>query len=220
VTLSTPITSVMAMAHLIGLGPPAESGESLKSSRCVDERHFVAPSPPSGASAPSQDLSSEADLNTADWHAAEQRRRGATGEDVPDATVRAARLPVDFAADWPRADAGAEGAPPSPVRDIPRWKKRQRLLRFTRAWAAVKMSISAASTWLTMSSLHAKSGEWVCAYGVACFWWAIGPHWRKRCFGPGQKLEPELYEGVARWCWGVGTVLVLGGSVIYFLQLS
>jgi hypothetical protein len=175
--------------------------------------------PPSGALGPPQDLSSDRDLNTADWHAAAQRRRGARGEEDADTTVRAARLPVDFAADWPRA-AGAENSPPSPGRDIPRWKKRQRLLKFTRAWAVVKMSISAASTWLTMSSLHAKSGEWVSAYGVACFWWAIGPHWRKRCFGPGQKLEPELYEGVAKWCWGIGTVLVLGGAVIYFLQLS
>jgi hypothetical protein len=208
------------MAHLIGLGPPAEIGECLKSAPCADERRSVALLPPSGALGPPQDLSDERDLNTADWHAAEQRRLGSPGEQGPDTTVRAARPPVDLAAGWQGAAAGARSAPPSPSRDIPRWKKRQRLLKFTRAWAMVKMSISAVSTWLTMSSLHAKSGEVVSAYGVACFWWAIGPHWRKRCFGPGQQLEPELYEVVAKWCWRLGTVLVLVGGVIYFFQLS
>lgn len=80
------------------------------------------------------------------------------------------------------------------------------------------MSISAVSTWLTMSWIHASAGETVCAYGVVCFWWAIGPMWRKRAFGPGQQVEPELYEGIARWLWRVGTVLVLCGGALAFAR--
>ncbi len=79
------------------------------------------------------------------------------------------------------------------------------------------MAISAASTWFTMSSVHASPAEMLCAYGAVCFYWAVGPHWRKRCFGPGQQLEPELYEAVAAFLWRAGAVLVLGGGAIYLL---
>jgi len=190
---------------------------ALKRGHFFDEPTSVAVPPPSGAVGPTPGPPQALDMNQADWRAAEQRRAGA----APDAaTTGFTTRPLDLsAASGTTAPEASETAPAIPAWGRPAWEKRQRLVKFTRAWAVVKMAISAVSTWLSMSSLHAKLGETVCGYGVVCFWWAIGPHWRKRCFGPGQKLEPDLYEGIASWCWRIGTVLVLVGGGIYLLQL-
>ncbi|HTW07275.1 MAG TPA: hypothetical protein VME46_07185 [Acidimicrobiales bacterium] len=150
---------------------------------------------PAGGSSPG--LPEDGDLHMNDWLAAQQRHS----------------QPASASAAAPPGAARSTRVSPLPR---PAWERRQRLLKFARAWAVVKMSISAVSTWLTMASIKASAGEMVVAYGVVCFWWAVGPHWRKRCFGPGQQMEPELYEVVAAWCWRVGVVLVLAGGLLYF----
>jgi hypothetical protein len=208
------------MAQHIGLGQAPETGTTSSRPDTLTNEHFVAVLPPSGAIGPPPGQSSERDLNRADWQVAVQRRDGAPAAVVNETPSAPVDLSARFASDWERAAGTAPAkAEPSQTRDTPVWQKRKRLIAFTRVWAVVKMSISAVSTWLTMSSIHAKVGETISAYGVACFWWAIGPHWRKRCFGPGQQLEPGLYEVVAKWCWRIGTVLVVGGAGIYLLQL-
>jgi hypothetical protein len=85
---------------------------------------------------------------------------------------------------------------------------------FTRAWAVVKMVILAASTWWTMSSVHAHLGAIVCAYGAVALFSGVGARWRKRYFGPGQQLEPELYEALGSLLYRLGTVLVLVGGAL------
>ena len=166
------------------------------------------------------------DLNLSDWAAAESRR----------ARAAAPSLGVAGPAQEGTGHAEHAGAPPvavggpldlstgaSPAGTVGAWQakasqRRRRRVRFTRVWAFVKMSISAASTWWTMSYLHAGLGAMISAYGAVCFWWAFGPHWRKRCFGPGQQLEPELYETVARVLWWAGTVLILVGGALFVIK--
>jgi hypothetical protein len=210
----------MAIAQLIGLGGAAERGTTSSQPLAMTNEHIVAALPPFGPTGPPPSQSSDRDLNRSDWQAAVQRRDGVPpggGDDAPRAPVD---LSAGFASDWPTPAGAVPGTATADLpRDKPVWQKKRRLIAFTRVWAVVKMSISAASTWFTMSAIHAKLGETISGYGVACFWWAIGPHWRKRCFGPGQQLEPELYEVVAKWCWRIGTVLVLTGAAVYLLQL-
>jgi hypothetical protein len=88
---------------------------------------------------------------------------------------------------------------------------------FTRVWALAKLSLSFASMWLTLAYLPSKASEDLCGYGLLCFWWAAGPLWRKRCFGPGQQLEPELYEAVPTWLWRAGAALVLAAGALYLV---
>jgi hypothetical protein len=156
------------------------------------------------------------DLNLADWRAAEERRVR------PPATSsgNAAGPPVDLSARGARAwdTRRPQPATSGPTREKRPWQARRGWVYFTRVWAVVKISISAASTWWTMHDLHAHLGAMVSAYGLICFYWAVGPHWRKRFFGPGQQLEPELYEDVVGWLWRAGTVLVLCGGVMYALH--
>jgi hypothetical protein len=87
-------------------------------------------------------------------------------------------------------------------------------IRLTRAWALVKMATLAASTWWTMSAVHAHLGAIVCAYGAVALFSGLGARWRKRYFGPGQQLEPELYEALGSLLYRVGTGLVLAGGVV------
>lgn len=183
---------------------------------------------PPGALGPVEGPSGRAgDLNLRDWQAAEQRRAATST-----AASRLEAAPLDLsegpapalggpAPTW-APGAGEQSAVPAwaPVAGVqaaaaPAWQARLRWVRWARAWAAVKMTISAVSFWFTMEYLHAGWGEMMAGYGVLCFWWAVGPHWRKRCFGPGQQLEPELYELVAKWLWRIGSVLVLCGAALY-----
>ncbi|MGH9107785.1 MAG: hypothetical protein ACRDZX_18525 [Acidimicrobiales bacterium] len=136
-----------------------------------------------------------ADPNLADWLAAE-RRCSTSCVDLPAAGVRG-RPPAESGSG--RQQPGARGR---------RWAL------FTRLWALAKMAISGWSAWWVTSYLHAGLGGTVCAWGAVCFWWAAGPHWRKRCFGPGQQLEPELYEELSRWLYRAGAVLVLSGGAL------
>jgi hypothetical protein len=177
-----------------------------------------------------------ADINMADWAAAEKRRQQALGysspptlPDAPTSTAEAGDAGASAAAGAPN---GPGTAPPygspwtaAPGRAQPRrperaaWERARRWTWFTRCWAFAKVALSALSTWLTMGAAHTGLGTTVCAYGVVCFWWALGPHWRKRCFGPGQQLEPDLYEELSRWLMRAGTALVLVGGALYLVRL-
>jgi len=42
----------------------------------------------------------------------------------------------------------------------------------------------------------------------------VGAHWRRRFFGPGQLMEPELYEEIGHWLYRIGSVLVLVGGAL------
>jgi hypothetical protein len=69
-----------------------------------------------------------------------------------------------------------------------------------------------------MSYLHAGTGASVCGYGAACLFAGVGARWRRRFFGPGQLLEPELYEELGTWLYRVGACAVLVGGAMYALQ--
>jgi hypothetical protein len=84
----------------------------------------------------------------------------------------------------------------------------------TRFWALVKVVSLAYSTWWTMGYLHAGLGTSVSAYGAVCLFAGFGARWRKRFFGPGQLVEPEVYEEVGRWLYRIGVVLVLVGGAL------
>lgn len=143
------------------------------------------------------------DLNAADWLAAQDRRVGTTPRDGPSG-------PVDLTPSSPLAD--------EPTLARARSRNRGRTY-FTRAWAAVKISVLFASTWWTMESLRFKLGETICGYGAVLLFSAFqASTWRKRYFGPGQQLEPELYEVVVQWFYGAGIVLVLLGGAVFAAQ--
>ena len=152
------------------------------------------------------------DLIAAGWWAAEQRRATA---DVtlaaPDASapLRTGSEPVG-----PGVTAGpsVEAQPPSGA--APAWQRRRRWLSVTRLWALVKMASLVYTTWWALGYLHAKLGTSVCAYGGICLFAGVGARWRKRFFGPGQLIEPEMYEDIGQWLYRIGTVLVLVGGTL------
>jgi hypothetical protein len=86
-------------------------------------------------------------------------------------------------------------------------------------WALVKMAIMMVSAYWTMAAIHAHLGAQVTAYGAVCLFAGFGARWRRRFFGPGQLLEPELYEELGRWLYRLGAVLVLCGGALSLLQL-
>jgi hypothetical protein len=120
-------------------------------------------------------------------------------------------------ADW-QAAAGRTTSPAKAVADLPpgppAWRRRRRWLMATRAWALAKMAALAYTTWWAMGYLHAHLGARLCGYGVACLFSAVGARWRRRYFGPGQLLEPELYEAMGRWLYRVGAALVVVGAAV------
>ena len=137
--------------------------------------------------------SSPPDLSLDGWWAAERRTRGAG--DVPVSTASSMR--------------GSD-------RDRPKGKSRT---VFTRLWALVKMASLAYTTWWVMSVIHAGTGEVICAYGAVSLFAGFGAHWRRRFFGPGQLLEPELYEEIGQWLYRLGAAAVLVGGAVYGLQV-
>ena len=94
----------------------------------------------------------------------------------------------------------------------------QRRLVLTRLWAVVKMASLAYTTWWAMGYLHAGTGEALSGYGAVCLFAGFGARWRRRFFGPGQLLEPELYEQVGLWLYRAGTMAVLAGGAVYIAQ--
>jgi hypothetical protein len=164
------------------------------------------------------------DVNTADWSAAHRRRTGSSEEIAP---VR------DVSTQWeitPLGETGpAFGAPvvlgiePQPLLTTPvavaKPPRRQtRWIYLMRLWALVKMGSLAYTTWWAMGSVHASPGATASAYGAVCLFAGFGARWRKRFFGPGQIVEPELYEEVGRWMYRLGVVLVLIGGTVVIAQ--
>jgi len=176
--------------------------DALNLSPAHDEPWSVAAPPSPGVPGPPSGGLGEGDINRSDWAAAQKRhalRAGSDADEPPVPTV-----------DLSERTGGTAATSTSS-------RRHTRYARFTRGWALVKLAISVTSMWLTLVYLKAKPSEYLCFYGLLCFWWAAGPLWRKRCFGPGQQLEPELYEAVTAWLWRAGTVLVLAAGALYFL---
>ncbi len=84
----------------------------------------------------------------------------------------------------------------------------------TRAWTVTKMTVLIVSTLWSMSALHTHLGANLAALGAVCAFSGVGARWRRRYFGPGQLLEPELYELVGYWLYRVGAVLILVGGTL------
>ena len=130
----------------------------------------------------------------ADWAAAAGRRRE----------------PVDLSAPRQRSAVPGGGAGSA----TPAWRRHQRWLHFTRVWAVLKMASLAYTTWWAMGAIHARTGGTIAGFGVACLFSAVGARWRRRYFGPGQLLEPELYEALGTWLYRAGVVLVVCGAAL------
>jgi len=163
----------------------------------------------------------------ADWWEAEQRRTGAAGppagkpappsEGVPDdsgLTPEASGLAVPPAPVAPQASSSM----PTPLA-LPS-RRRHGWVPMTRLWALVKMASLAYTTWWAMGYVHAGVGTTVSAYGAVCLFAGFGARWRKRFFGPGQLIEPELYEEIGRWLYRIGVVLVLVGGAAVTAQYA
>jgi hypothetical protein len=76
------------------------------------------------------------------------------------------------------------------------------------------------TTWWAMGYIHAKTGTTVCAYGAICLFAGVGARWRRRFFGPGQLIEPELYEDIGHWLYRAGVCLVLVGGALAVAQAA
>jgi hypothetical protein len=147
---------------------------------------------------------------------------------VPVGAPRAPDLSAEswWVAEGKRAAAASQpGAVPTPAlvegagphvasTAVPAWQRRQRWLPVTRLWAVIKMASLAYTTWWALGYIHARMGAEVCAYGGVCLFAGIGGRWRRRFFGPGQLMEPELYEEIGHWLYRIGTVLVLAGGAL------
>ncbi len=153
--------------------------------------------------------------------------RERAGDAAYDTEPEPERTPFDIlAADWAAAadrhrqpvDLGAPGLPGDPEYGrgpgAPAWRRRRRWLQFTRVWALLKMASLAYTTWWAMGAVHARTGETITGFGAACLFSAVGARWRRRYFGPGQLLEPELYEALGTGLYRVGTVLVVTGALL------
>lgn len=111
-------------------------------------------------------------------------------------------------------------APPGPGQPLPRppGRRGRKWRNVTRLWALVKICSFGWTTWWLIGLAKVPLGTTICAYGVACFFAGLGSRWRRRWFGPGQLLEPELYEEIGTWFYRLGTVLALAGGAVYMAQ--
>ena len=143
------------------------------------------------------------DLSLEGWWAAEERSHAGQAKPASPARVE---LPA------PLLDLS------EPCSSVQRQPKARSRVVFTRLWAFIKMASLGYTTWWTMGYIHARIGEAICGYGAVCLFAGFGARWRRRFFGPGQLLEPELYEEVGIWFYRVGVLGVLVGGAIYFVQ--
>jgi hypothetical protein len=107
--------------------------------------------------------------------------------------------------------------PPEPAQPRPPRRLHGRIV-LSRLWALIKMASLAYTTWWAMGYVHARLGAAVTAYGAVCLFAGFGARWRRRFFGPGQLMEPELYEEVGRWLYRAGAAGVLAGGAIFIAQ--
>ncbi len=117
------------------------------------------------------------------------------------------------------AGSGA-GAPAGPAAPVVARPPRRRRLYVTRLWALVKVGSMAYTTAWAMSFAHAGAGAEISAYGAVCLFAGFGARWRKRFFGAGQIIEPELYEELGRYLYRAGVALVLVGGAVLTAQSS
>ncbi|MGO9659178.1 MAG: hypothetical protein ACLP7F_12580 [Acidimicrobiales bacterium] len=189
----------------------------LKTLPQVDDLIIVpAADGPPAAGAPAG-LSRSPDLSAESWWAAERRRAGTAGQPGAVGAAGGAALSGDAR----QEGAGQEGAGPHIAStEVPAWRRRQRWLPVTRLWAVLKMASLAYTTWWGLGYIHARLAAEVCGWGGVCLFAGIGGHWRRRFFGPGQLMEPELYEEIGRWLYRIGTVLVLAGGALLVAQAA
>jgi hypothetical protein len=164
------------------------------------------------------------DVNTADWSAAHRRRTGSSEETAPVQEVstpwESAPLGGTGRAFGPPVGPGVEpqALPTTPVAVAAPSGRRTRWIYPMRLWALVKIASLAYTTWWAMGSIHASPGATASAYGAVCLFAGFGARWRKRFFGPGQIVEPELYGEIGRWMYRIGVVLVLIGGTVVIAQ--
>ena len=157
-------------------------------------------------------------MSAESWWAAERRRAGAVG--AAGAVNGPVLMEVGDTVTGPGEGTGPGAGAQVTTATVPAWQKRQRWLPVTRLWALVKMASLAYTTWWALGYVHAHMGTEVCAFGGVCLFAGVGARWRKRFFGPGQLMEPELYEDIGRWLYRIGTVLVLAGGALVVVQTA
>ncbi|MGC8626410.1 MAG: hypothetical protein ACP5VR_02450 [Acidimicrobiales bacterium] len=214
--MRTPITRVIAPPdYRHGAPRPGAAGElraklALKFALESDETAVMGRQQAEGTARPgylSLDLRQQANRSPAS-----QVPAGGPGEREP-------RPELDLAGWWsanssalkapePPASANSEGAARAFT------ERRHGGRAFAHLWAIAKMGVMVYSTEWAMSFVHANLAGQVSAYGAMCLFAGFGARWRRRFFGPGQLLEPELYEDLGRWLYRLGTVLVLCGGAL------
>jgi hypothetical protein len=117
-----------------------------------------------------------------------------------------------------RGASEARPLPPIPAAAAPR--RRRGWVALTRLWALLKVASMAYTTWWAMGYVHAGLGTTLSAYGAVSLFAGFGARWRKRFFGPGQLVEPELYEEVGHWFYRLGVALVLIGGAAVIAQYA
>ncbi len=164
-------------------------------------------------------MPTQPDISTADWWAAHGRRNGSSGEIAPVGEPLGEIVSLEGTSEAFEPSAISYDAPqplpPMPTMAVAPSSRRLRGSYLLRLWAFVKMASLAYTTWWAMGYIHASPGATVSGYGAVCLFAGFGARWRKRFFGPGQIVEPGLYEEIGRWMYRLGVVLVLiGGAVV------
>jgi hypothetical protein len=180
---------------------------------------------PAGQAAgrPSAAEEQQDDLTRSDWWGAEQRRAGDFGDfgEPPGPGSSHAQNQAEYLTGVPdlsltTTNAALVSSATEPVAAAP--PRRRSWVQLTRLWALAKVASMAYTTWWAMGYAHASPGTIVSAYGAVCLFAGFGARWRKRFFGPGQLIEPEVYEEIGRWLYRLGVVLVLVGGVAVTAQ--
>jgi hypothetical protein len=186
----------------------------------VAARPGVWPTEPE-AGTPIAEEPEQTDLSASGWWAAEQRRLGLSSpglNSLPPGPVPSCSHDLTETTGLVRTDARLEGRPSPEVPLGTASRRRRGWIPFTRLWAVLKMASLAYTTWWAMGYLHASLGTRLSAYGAVSLFAGFGARWRKRFFGPGQLIEPDLYEEVGRWLYRLGVALVLIGGAAVIAQ--
>ncbi len=170
------------------------------------------------AETPIQAEPQRTDPSTSGWWAAERRRLDRPS--LPPAPIASSSHNATGTATLVLTGTGPE-AGPSPALPAGAGSRRRRgWIWLTRLWALVKVASLVYTTWWAMGYLHAGLGTKLSAYGAVSLFAGFGARWRKRFFGPGQLIEPDLYEEVGRWLYRLGVALVLVGGAAVVAQYA
>jgi hypothetical protein len=160
----------------------------------------------------------QTDLSTSGWWTAERRRLGLPS--VPSGAVTSASDNLAGATGLVMPGTGPEARPSPAIPAGAASRRRRGRTTLTRLWAVLKVASLAYTTWWAMGYLRASLGTSLSAYGAVSLFAGFGARWRKRFFGPGQLIEPELYEEAGRWLYRLGVALVLIGGVVVSAQYA